>query len=109
MIETSYYWQNVILLAIGTLAIRSSIILLSSRIKISDRVKELFSFIPAAILPAFVAPAVFLHEGHVAWTYGKERLLILILAIVVCMYTKSTLATITFGLGALFIVSQVLG
>lgn len=109
MIESGYFWQNTLILAAGTLLIRASIIFLSARVKISDRIKELFSYIPAAILPAFVAPAVFLHEGHVAWAYGKERLVILVLAVLVCMYTKSTLATIAFGLTALYLVSQVLG
>ncbi len=84
-----------------------SIIALSARVKISDRVKELFSYIPAAILPAFIAPAVFFHEGHVEWSFGKERLVILILATLVCIYTRSTLLTISFGLGLLYLISQV--
>lgn len=105
MISADYFWLNVFFLAAGTLAIRGSIIAISSRVKISDRVKELFSFIPAAILPAFVAPAVFFHPGAVSWLMEKERLIILILATIVCYFTRSTLATICFGLIALYIVT----
>ncbi|MGZ5278497.1 MAG: AzlD domain-containing protein, partial [Pseudobdellovibrionaceae bacterium] len=74
MIEASYFWMNVAFLALGTIGIRVSLIAASAKIKISDRTKEIFSYIPAAILPAFIAPAVFFHEGHVTWLAGKERL-----------------------------------
>lgn len=103
MIPQSYYWVNVFLLAVGTLVIRGSIIALSAKVKISDRLKELFTFIPAAILPAFVAPAVFFHKGTVEWMMGKERAAVLVLATILCAVTRSTLATIAFGLVALFL------
>jgi branched-subunit amino acid transport protein len=105
-IEASYFWPIVFFLAAGTLAIRGSIIAISSKVKISNRVKELFSYIPAAILPAFIAPSVFFHQGSVEWLEGKERLMVLVLSTLVCLMTKSTLATITFGLVALYIVTQ---
>ncbi len=103
MIPLDYYWLNVSLLAIGTILIRGSIIALSARAKISDRLKELFTFIPAAILPAFIAPAVFFHQGQVTWVMGKERVVVLVLASILCWVTRSTLATVGFGLAALFI------
>lgn len=103
MIPTGYYWTNVFLLAIGTIAIRGSIVALSAKVKISDRLKELFTYIPAAILPAFVAPAVFFHQGTVSWMQGKERLVVLALATILCWVTRSTLATIGFGLVALYL------
>ena len=105
MIEPKYFWIIVFILAIGTFSIRASIIALSARVKISDRVKQLFSFIPVSILPAFVAPAVFFHQGHTPWLFEKERLVILIFASIICYFTRSTLATIAFGLIALYMVS----
>jgi branched-subunit amino acid transport protein len=106
MIEPGYFWNNIFILALGTIAIRGSIIALSTKIKISERWKEVFSFIPASILPAFVAPAVFFHKGQVDWIFGKERFLALMLATVVCYFSKSTLTTIGFGLAALYLLSQ---
>lgn len=103
MIPLGYYWLTVILLAIGTIAIHGSIIALSARAKISDRLKELFTYIPAAILPAFIAPAVFFHQGEVSWMIGKERVVVLILAAILCWITRSTLATVGFGLLALYL------
>ncbi len=103
MIPQGYYWLNIALLAVGTIVIRGSIIALSARVKISDRLKELFTFIPAAILPAFIAPAVFFHQGEVSWMMGKERVVVLILAAILCWVTRSTLATVGFGLLALYL------
>lgn len=103
MIPLKYFWLNILFLSLGTLAIRASIIAVSSRVYISARVRTLFSFIPAAVLPAFVAPAVFFHQGEVAWLLNKERLFILAFATAVCYFTRSTLATIAFGLIALFL------
>jgi branched-subunit amino acid transport protein len=105
MIPSDYFWMNIFLLAVGTLAIRGSIIAISSRIKISERLRELFSYIPAAILPAFVAPAVFFHKGSVGWLAGRERLVIMILATAICHFTRSTLATLGFGLGSLYLLT----
>lgn len=103
MIPLGYYWLNVVLLAIGTIVIRGSIIALSARVKISDRFKEIFTFIPAAILPAFITPAVFFHQGQVSQVLYKERVVILILASILCWFTRSTLATVGFGLAALYV------
>jgi branched-subunit amino acid transport protein len=102
MIEPKYFWLNIALLSLGTLSIRGSLIALSSRIKISERTKELFTFIPAAILPEFIAPAVYFHQGYVEWLAGKERLFILLLAIVVAYFIRNTLVVVAFGLIALY-------
>ena len=106
MIETNYLWWNIFFLMIGTICIRGSIIALSARVTISDRVREIFSYIPAAILPAFITPSVFFHSGKVEWAFGKERLLIIILASAVCLVVRSTLATVCFGLVMLYALTQ---
>ena len=106
MIDSTYFWVNTFFLAVGTLAIRVSIIAVSGRLRITERVREIFTFIPAAILPAFVAPTAFFHEGVVGWAFGKERLLILLAATVLSFFYRSTIATIAFGLAALFLVTQ---
>lgn len=107
-IDAPYFWTIIFLMMIGTLTIRGSIIAASARVKIPDRVRELFSYIPAAILPAFVAPSVFFHQGQVEMMLGKERLVVLVLAGALCMWTKSTLSTILFGLIVLFMFTQYL-
>ena len=76
MIDSGYFWFSIFCLTVGTLIIRGTLIFLSSRFTISERVKDLFSFIPAALLPAFILPAAFFHQGKVEALFGKERLLV---------------------------------
>jgi branched-subunit amino acid transport protein len=87
-IPRGYFWLIVAIMCVGTFSIRGTLILFSSRLQIPARVKELFSFIPAAILPAFVTPAVFYHQGAVEWALGKERLLVLLLAGMICWFSQ---------------------
>lgn len=108
MINAEYFYLNVALLAAGTLVIRGFFIALSGRMKITDKTRELFSFIPAAVLPAFILPAAFFHQGAVDAIQGKERFLALLVAIGVTMYRRSTLLTISAGLGALYVLVYVL-
>lgn len=104
MIDKDYFWIIITVLAIGTITIRSGFIFLSAKVKISDRVREIFTFIPAAILPAMLAPMVFFHQGSSDLLMHKERLFVTIAAIFVSYYSKSMIGTVTFGLAALFLV-----
>lgn len=101
MISTSYFWMNISILAVGTFAIRFSMIALSSKMRISQRTKQIFTFVPVCVLPAFIAPAVFYHQGQIPWLFEKERLAVLVFATFVCFLTRSILLTICFGLGVL--------
>lgn len=107
MIESAFFWKIVVIMTIGTFMIRYSIIGLAAKVKISHRWKELFSFIPAAIIPALAVPMVFFHQGHAEWVFGKERFLILAVSVLVCRWTKSTLFTVLFGLTALYLLTQI--
>ncbi len=107
MIQAQYFWLNTFLLAIGTLLIRSSILLFSSKIVISDRLREIFSFIPSAVLPALAVPMAFYHPGTVDWLLNKERVFILLLATVVAYFSKKMTTTLIFGLLLLYLVTQI--
>lgn len=108
MIELTYFWTVIFFLMIGTICIRGSLIAFSKKVNISDRSKELFSYIPAAILPAFIVPSSFFHQGQVLLFNGKERLVVLALAAIVCLWTKNTILTILTGLTALYLVTTYL-
>lgn len=106
MNDSVYFWWNIFFLALGTLAIRFSIIAISNRITITDRHREIFTFIPAAILPALLVPMVYFHNGHVNWLMGKERLFILILSTYVSFLTRNMIVTVAFGLISLYLISR---
>lgn len=105
MINEHYFLIIVCLLAIGTIAIRGSFIALAGKMVISTRVRELFSYIPAAILPALIIPATFFHQGKVEYLYEKERFFIMIAAVIAAYLIRNTLFIISFGLGLLYLVT----
>lgn len=102
MIDGNYFLINVALLAIGTVIIRGSFIAVSGKLKHTAELREFFSFIPAAILPAFILPAVFYHEGIVGVLGGKERLVVLLVSGVVFYFVRSTFLIIATGLVLLY-------
>ena len=105
MINGNYFLLNVMALAIGTIIIRGFFIALSSRLNISSRTRELFTYIPAAIFPALIMPAVFFHRGTVELLAGKERFIVLIASLIASFYFRSTLFIVSFGLTLLYLVT----
>lgn len=106
MIAPNYFWLIVVILSLGTLAIRMSLIGVSHKITISARHRELFTFIPAAMFPALVVPLVFFHEGVVSWLEGKERFAILVAATLLSLRLRNMIVTLAFGLIALYVLTQ---
>lgn len=107
MINFNHFWETISFLAIGTISIRGCFIFLSSKISISPRTREIFTYIPAAILPALLMPMVFFHKGNNEILQGKERFIVLIFAIFICIKTKNMLLTVFFGLGLLFLINHI--
>lgn len=108
MINSNYFYLCVILLVVGTLTIRGSFIAFSGKIVISPKVKELFTFIPAAILPALVIPATFYHQGTVDWLMYKERFVVILISSVACYFYRNTLFVISLGLILLYVIKFVI-
>lgn len=106
MIDANYFLFITFFMAVGTILIRGSFIALASKMTVSPKVKELFTFIPAAILPALIVPANYFHQGAVAWIGGKERFVILLAASIVCYFVRNTLFIICLGLTLLYCVTH---
>ena len=100
MINGNYFLLNVFLLTVGTLVIRGFFISLSGKMKVSDKMRELFSYIPAAVLPAFIFPATFFHQD-------KERFLVLLVSGIIFYFKRSTLLIISVGLVLLYLFTNV--
>lgn len=103
MISEKYFYLCAILLTLGTVLIRGSFIAFSGKIVISPKIRELFTFIPAAILPALVIPVTFFHQGSVDWLLHKERFVVLLIASFACYFYRNTLFIISLGLGLLYV------
>ncbi len=100
----SFYWM-VFGIGLGTYCIRISFLLFSSKVKMSDRRKQILSFIPVAVLSALIAPMAFFHQGRVDFLMGYEQMFILALASLLSFYVKNIFVTVNFGLLMLYLIN----
>jgi branched-subunit amino acid transport protein len=108
MIDKMNFWNVILFLGMGTLAIRVSFFFLLSKIKINPIIRKGFTYIPVAVLPALIGPSVVLHKGTIEFLYGHERLASLIVATLACFFSKSVLIAIITGLTSLYLFSTFL-
>lgn len=108
MVDMNAYWPVVFGVGVGTLLIRYSFILIMDKVALPDVVHRLLRFIPASVLPALIAPAVFLHkEGGVVGYAGWERTVAVLAAVLVAWKTRSVFGTIAAGMTVLWVLQAV--
>ncbi|VAW31425.1 hypothetical protein MNBD_CHLOROFLEXI01-4742 [hydrothermal vent metagenome] len=96
-------WFAIIGMGVITYAIRLIPIWLLERATISDSWRQIFRFVPAAVLSAIILPELLMPSGTLDFSLGNERLLAGVLAILVAWRTKNILATLGVGMGLLWL------
>tara|TARA_Y100000768_G_scaffold139837_1_gene104183 strand:+ start:123 stop:374 length:252 start_codon:yes stop_codon:yes gene_type:complete len=66
----------------------------------NDRVREVLSYVPSAIFPAIIFPAIFLDNNGSILIEDNPKILAAVIATVVGVFTKNILATIFSGLAS---------
>lgn len=99
--DTAAFWGAAVLSGVCTYGIRLSFIHLLDRVRTPRTVQGLLRFIPAAVLPAIVAPALW-QGGEVLADPLNPRLLAGLLAVGIAWRTRNMLATIAGGMTALW-------
>ncbi len=64
----------------------------------NDRIREVLSYVPSAIFPAIIFPAIFLDNTGTAQLEDNPKILAAIIAMVVGILSRNILATILSGL-----------
>jgi branched-subunit amino acid transport protein len=105
-VNNVYFWSTVIPLSLGTLCIRLSFIFFS-KLKISKELEKLFSYIPAAVLPALFTPMVIFHKTNPDFLFDYKRTVAFIVGAGFCFYSKNILLTILVGLISLFLINKI--
>ena len=99
MSATQTAWVVIVLGGIATFAIRGSFLLVATRLaELPDATRQLLRMIPAAALAALVVPAVLRTDGELVLL--GPRPLAGVVALGIAWWTRSVLATIAVGLGA---------
>ena len=102
------FWLAVAGAGAITFALRLSFIALMGRIKIPVLLSRALRFVPAAVFTAVVIPLLFYVDGAVEVSFGNERLLAGVAAVLIAWRTRSVLLTLVGGMAVLWML-QVIG
>ena len=91
-----------------TFALRLSFIALLGRIVIPVLVSRALRFVPAAVFTAVVIPLLFYVDGAVEVSFGNERLLAGVAAVLIAWRTRSVPLTLVGGMVVLWML-QLMG
>ena len=64
----------------------------------NDRIREILSYVPSAIFPAIIFPAIFLDNSGIIQLQENPKILATIIAMGVGIFSRNILATIFSGL-----------
>ena len=96
-------WSLIIYCGLITFLTRFSMIALLKKEMFNDRIREVLSFVPAAIFPAIIFPAIFLDNSGLFELENNPKILAAFIAVLVGVISKNILATIFSGLAAYWI------
>ena len=66
----------------------------------NDRVREVLSYVPSAIFPAIIFPAIFLDSAGSMQIEDNPKILAAFIATIVGIFTRNIIATIFSGLAS---------
>ena len=66
----------------------------------NDRIREVLSYVPSAIFPAIIFPAIFLDNNGSILIEDNPKILAAIIAMCVGIFTRNIIATIFAGLAS---------
>ena len=88
----------IILCGVVTFLTRFSMIALLKKEMFNDRIREILSYVPSAIFPAIIFPAIFLDISGSIQLEDNPKILASIIAMIIGILSKNILATIFSGL-----------
>ena len=93
-------WALIIYCGLITFLTRFSMIALLKKEMFNDGIREVLSYVPSAIFPAIIFPAVFLDNSGMIQLEDNPKILAAIIATGDGIFSKNILATIFSGLAS---------
>ena len=97
-------WLSIIIEGILTYFTRMTMIALVSRDMLGDRIKAVLAYVPSAVFPAIIFPAIFINDYGTFIEMNDPKIFGAIVAIVVGYFSKNVIATILSGLISYWII-----
>ena len=91
-------WTLIIYCGLITFLTRFSMIALLKKEMFNDRIREVLSYVPSAIFPAIIFPAIFLDNTGFIQLEENPKILAAIIAMGIGIFTRNIIATIFSGL-----------
>ena len=91
-------WFLIIYCGLITFFTRFSMIALLKKEMFNERVREVLSYVPSAIFPAIIFPAIFLNNAGSIQIEDNPKILAAFIATIVGIITRNIIATIFSGL-----------
>jgi len=93
-------WFLIIYCGFITFLTRFSMIALLKKEMFNDRIREVLSYVPSAIFPAIIFPAIFLDDLGIFQFEDNPKILAAAVAMIIGILSKNIIATIFTGLAS---------
>ena len=97
-------WLSIIIAGILTYFTRMTMIALVSRDMLGDRIKAVLAYVPSAVFPAIIFPAIFINDYGTFIEMNDPKIFGATVAIVVGYFSRNIIATILSGLISYWII-----
>ena len=91
-------WFTIIIAGILTYLTRMTMIALVSREMLGDKIKAVLEYVPSAVFPAIIFPAIFINDFGSFVEINDPKIFGAIVAVIVGYFSKNIIATILTGL-----------
>ncbi len=96
-------WFLIICCGLVTFLTRFSMIAILKKEMFNDKMREVLSYVPSAIFPAIIFPALLLDNTGSLEIENNPKILAAIIAMVIGIFTRNIIATIFSGLASYWI------
>ena len=97
-------WLSIIIAGILTYFTRMTMIALVSRDMLGDRIKAVLAYVPSAVFPAIIFPAIFINDYGTFVEMNDPKIFGAVVAIIVGYFSRNVIATILSGLISYWII-----
>ena len=97
-------WLSIIIAGMLTYFTRMTMIALVSRDMLGDRIKAVLSYVPSAVFPAIIFPAIFINDYGSFIEMNDPKIFGSIVAVIVGYFSRNVIATILSGLISYWII-----
>ena len=91
-------WFSIIIAGILTYFMRMTMIALIDRKMLGDRIKAVLEYVPSAVFPAIIFPAIFINDYGSFVEINDPKIFGSIVAVIVGYFSRNIIATIISGL-----------